>query len=170
MSIILKPIMFLALAGFVASVVTHIAGFAGIDKPFGFNPWPLHIGIFVVWLPAVIVAQTLSKGFSQKDMWKATLRGCPKWVKYALYGLFGYAFLSFFAFIATDMGGGSEAGKVRGFSGHWMVFYFAAYAILRSAINVSASDTVRRCHNGHPVEPNDKYCSQCGSHVGSTVE
>lgn len=142
----------------------------GIEKPFGFSPWPLHVGIFVVWLPAVLVAQRLSKEFPQKDMWKATLRGCPPWMRKTLYILFVYAFLGFFAFIALDASSGKEASTVRGFSGHWLIFYFAAYAILYSAINVSKNDDIRRCKNGHPLKTNDKYCSQCGLHVGSLIQ
>ena len=162
--------MYLALVGFFASFAAHIAGFMGIEKPFGFSPWPLHIVIFIVWLPAVLVAQRLSKDFPQKDMWKATLRGCPPWMRKILYILFGYAFLSFFAFIVLDANSGKEASIVRGFSGHWLIFYFAAYAMLYSAIHVDKKDDIRRCANGHPLKANDKYCSQCGLHVGSLIE
>ena len=170
MNSLLKPFMYLALAGFFASLIAHLAGYMGIEKPFGFDPWPLHLGIFIVWLPAVLVSQRLSKEFPQKDMWKATLRGCPPWMRKTLYVLFGYAFLSFFAFMALDATSGSKASTVRGFSGHWPIFYYAAYAILYSASQVSENDTVRRCRNGHPLQANDKYCSQCGSHVGSVIE
>lgn len=170
MNSLLRPFMYVALTGFIASLVAHIAGYMGIEKPFGFDPWPLHIGIFVVWLPAVLVAQRLSKDFPQKDMWKATLRGCPSWMRNGLYALFGYAFLSFFLFMALDSTSGNEASTVRGFSGHWLIFYFAAYAILYSAIQVSENETARRCKNGHFLEPNDKYCRQCGDYVGSVIE
>ena len=170
MNNLLGPFMYVALAGFIASLIAHIAGYIGIEKPFGFDPWPLHVGIFIVWLPAVLVAQRLSRDFPQKDMWKATLRGCPSWMRKGLYVLFGYAFLSFFLFITLDSKSGNEASNVRGFSGHWLIFYFAAYAILYSAIQVSENETVRRCKNGHFLEPNDKYCGQCGDYAGSIIE
>jgi rRNA maturation protein Nop10 len=155
-----------ALIGFIASLIAHLAGYAGIDHPLGLDPWPLHVGIFVVWLPAVLAAQKLSKDFPQKDMWKATLRGCPKWMRYTLFGLFGYAFLSFFAFFLTVGKSHDEANTIRGFSGHWLIFYFAAFAILQSYARVSANDTVRRCKNQHVVEPSNEYCPKCGEHVG----
>lgn len=156
----------LALLGFIASLAAHIAGYAGIERPFGINPWPLHVGIFVVWFPAVLASMKLSKDFPQKDMWKAALRGCPKWMRYALYGLFGYAFLSFFAFFVSAGDGENEASTVRGFSGHWLIFYFAAFAILRSYVSVSQSDTIRRCKKLHVVEPAHGHCPECGEYVG----
>lgn len=165
-----KLLMYLALAGFVASLVAHVAGYMGIERPFGFNPWPLHVGLFIVWGPVVMVAQRLSKEFPQKDMWKATLRGCPPWMSNVLYILFGYAFLSFFVFVLLEPKSGNEASTIRGFSGHWLIFYYAAFAILYSAIKVSNHETVRRCRNGHVLKANDKYCSQCGTHVGSVLE
>jgi hypothetical protein len=156
----------LALLGFGASVVAHLAGYAGIDRPFGFNPWPLHGGIFVVWIPTVFASMQLSKDFPQKDMWKAVLRGCPKWMQYSVYGLFGYATLSFFAIFFSVGGDENEASTVRGFSGHWLFFYFAAFAVLRSYANVSQNDTIRRCKNMHVVEPAHSHCPDCGEYVG----
>jgi hypothetical protein len=163
--------MILALLGFIAAVAAHIAGYLGIDRPFGLNPWPLHVGIFVVWLPAVMVAQRLSKDFPQKEMWKATLRGCPPWMRKVFYVLFAYMFVSFFAFmILQTKSGDDESQVIRGFSGHWILFYYSAYAILYSAINIAKSDVVRRCAKGHPLQPNDRFCNQCGAEVASLIE
>lgn len=166
MSGIASVFSILAFIGFSASMAVHLAGYAGIDRLFGVNPWPLHVGIFVVWFPAVLAAMQLSKDFPQKDMWKASLRGNPKWIQYSVYGLFCYAFLNFLVFFING-GGKNEVSTVKGFSGHWLIFYFAAFAILRSYVNVSHNDTVRRCKNKHVVEPNHVYCPQCGEIVGS---
>ena len=166
MAAIAKMFSLLALAGFFVSLIAHLAGYAGVERPFGINPWPLHVGIFVVWLPAVLAAMRLSKDVPQKDMWKATLRGCPKWMKHLLYGLFGYAFLSFFVFFVSAGGAESEANTIRGFSGHWLIFYFAAFAILYSYVKVSKVDTIRRCKNMHVVDPLHVYCPECGEYVG----
>ena len=170
MNTLLQSFMYLALVGFIASLGAHLAGYMGIEKPFGFNPWPLHLGIFVVWIPAIFVMQRLSREFPRKDMWKATLRGCPREMRTALYVISGYAFLSFFAFIFLEAGSGEQAKTLRGFSGHWLVFYYAAFAILYSSIHVAKKDDVRRCINGHLLQANEKYCSQCGLYVGSLIE
>jgi hypothetical protein len=168
MAVIANIFSLIALAGFIASLLAHIAGYAGIDHPLGFDPWPLHGGIFLVWVPAVLAAQNLSRDFPQKDMWKATLRGCPKWIRYMLFGLFGYAFLSFFAFFISTGNSPSEASTIRGFSGHWLLFYFAAFAILLSYSRVTTTVVVRRCKNQHIVEASNEYCPKCGEHVGKS--
>jgi hypothetical protein len=43
MAAIAKIFSLLALAGFVVSSVAHFAGYVGIERPFGINPWPLHV-------------------------------------------------------------------------------------------------------------------------------
>ncbi len=53
------------------------------------------------------------------------LRGCPGWMRYGMYGLFGYAMINFLIF-AQAAGKRQGSGPmppdvVRGFSGHWYV-------------------------------------------------
>jgi hypothetical protein len=45
---VLSPIMWLGVAGFVASALVHVFALAGVPSPFGSATWVLHIGIFVV--------------------------------------------------------------------------------------------------------------------------
>lgn len=60
------------------------------------------------------------------------LQGSPEWMRYMVYGFFGYAFVNFALFIskAPTGGGGANPPAIvwRGFSGHWMLFYSAALA------------------------------------------
>lgn len=143
----LKPVLYffaaLAAAGLLLSVASHIAALRGTEGPLGHSAWMLHIGIFVVWLPAVLAARYMSAEFPAKDMWKASLRGCPVWMKYMVGVLFAYALVNFLIAMRSFPGRG-EAGAtgwmpasvVRGFSGHWMVFYGTAMAVLYSAARV----------------------------------
>src|SRR6266540_914652 len=62
MQAFLRPVMWLAVAGFFASLLVHLLALIGLPSPFGSATWLLHIGIFVVWLPTVLVAQRLGKG------------------------------------------------------------------------------------------------------------
>jgi hypothetical protein len=159
----------LAWIGLTLSVLSHVAALLGTEGPLGDYSWFLHIGIFVVWLPTVLVAARMSADFKRKDMWKATLRGCPPWMKYMMYGFFGYAFVNFaiFMLIAPKQGsaGPMPPAVVRGFSGHWMAFYSAAAAVLYSATHIEDRDNARRCVNGHTVGPLARYCEQCGQPV-----
>ena len=170
MTALLVPFFCLAVVGLVLSIIAHLFAVFGLPQPLGSAAWSLHVGIFVVWLPAVLVSQRLVRDFKQKDFWKAALRGCPVWMRWMTFGFFGYAFVNFALFIAhapskghpTD---GTPAVVFRGFSGHWMAFYSAAAAILYSAIATNRRDSARRCPNNHPVPPAATFCEECGSRI-----
>jgi hypothetical protein len=120
----------------------------------------------VVWLPAILVAQRLVGNVNRKDLWKVVLKGSPDWMRYMVYGFGGYAIVNFLLFMTKAPNGGSgnpPAVVWRGFSGHWMAFYSAAFAMLYSAARSENSSL--RCTNGHFVSPNALYCPQCGQPV-----
>jgi hypothetical protein len=168
---LLLPFLVLAVVGLALSLVAHVAALLGQPQPLGGLAWGLHLGIFVVWVPTVLVGNRLVADFKRKDFWKAALRGCPRWLRRLTYGFFVYAVVNFllFAFDAPQRPAGAGANAppavFRGFSGHWMAFYAAATAVLYSAIVVSGSDPARRCPNGHPVSPAARYCESCGEAV-----
>lgn len=159
----------LAALGLALSLLSHIAALLGSQGPLGDYAWILHIGIFVVWLPAVLVANRLTAGCERKDFWKAALRGCPPWMKYLAGAFFLYALINFVTFIANAPpkagSGAMPPSVVRGFSGHWMAFYSAAMAVLYSAAHVKESDAAHCCANGHTVRALAKFCDQCGQPV-----
>ena len=172
--LILLPFIALSAIGFVLSVAAHLAAVTGSPIPFGKAVWALHIGIFVVWLPTVLVSIRLTRGARRKDFWKIALVGCPKWMRTALYVIFGYAILNFVLFIATipshrQPPGDAPPQVVRGFSGHWMVFYGAAFATLYSASVVGYSGTDRKCSNGHSVAITAKFCEECGASLEPSI-
>jgi hypothetical protein len=153
----------------VLSLIVHTAALLRLPQPLGSSAWGLHIGIFVVWIPAVLVSNRIVRDFKQKDFWKAALRGCPDWMRWVTHAFLAYAVVNFVVFMLfTPPRGGfanDERAAFRGFSGHWMAFYSAAAAILYSAIVVAHSDPARRCPNGHPVSPSASYCESCGQAV-----
>lgn len=141
---ILLPFMGIAIIGFIFSVFAHISGFLGIETPFGISLFPLHFGVFIVWFPAVIVSWK-STGFGLRfrwSHWKEQLSGCPKWMITGFYSMFAYAMVSFIAFTsAPDSWGSWVNSTIRGFSGHWMIFYYAAFALMYSAYQKSNKPT-----------------------------
>jgi hypothetical protein len=156
--------VWLSAIGLVVSLWVHIGAVMGRSVPSLF--WILHFGIFVVWFPAVFVAQRLVGNVNRKDFWKVVLKGAPDWMRYMVYGFFGYATLNFLFFMTKASSGGSGANppaEWRGFSGHWMAFYSAALAILYSAARTV--DTSPRCTNGHMALSNAAYCTRCGQPV-----
>jgi hypothetical protein len=143
----------LALLGFLLSLAAHVAALAGVDV-MGRVPqvWGLHVGIFVVFLPFVMSSRKLVG----RRPSLATLRPLfPTWVLVIGGAVGAYAVLNFALFIAGTQGGTPEirgehfvlqnhgrlvrelsaaeytalrANVVRGFSGHWLAFYFVPFA------------------------------------------
>lgn len=142
--------------------------------PGGKAVWALHIGIFVVWFPTVFVGYRFTRGVSRKDFWKIALIGCPKWMRQAVYVIFGYGILNFIYFMATTMNqpqshGDAPPEVIRGFSGHWMIFYSVAFATLYSAYVVGYSGMQRKCPNGHVVPLTAKFCEECGAQLAPSL-
>jgi hypothetical protein len=137
----------LALTGFFASLFVHLTTFFGID-PSKRIPWVwvLHVGIFICFIPMLFV-QRLAPG---KDFWSKIFAAMPRWARYTIKAFFAYAMINFALFYFLSKGGvpGVRDGKyvlqnhgevirelseneyelqkayvLRGFSGHWMVFY-----------------------------------------------
>jgi hypothetical protein len=168
----LVPFMLLAALGFVLSVAAHVASIAGVQIRGGQMIWLLHLGIFVVWLPTVLLVSRIMRGERRQDMWKLTLSGCPAWMRLAAKVLLGYIIVNFVYFISTAGRGGHYSGDappavIRGFSGHWMLFYGVAFMTLYSVYRNPVLLRQRVCRNGHPVTRSDKFCPVCGENAGA---
>jgi len=151
--VLLTVFMISAAAGLLLSLGVHCLALMGISNPVGDAAWSLHVGIFVVWIPAVLVTRHLVRtSRTQRQFWNTALEGCPRWMRTIVYCFFGYAVLNFILFVAFHVrvgemnGEGNEtpAAVFRGFSGHWMAFYSAAMAILFSAARMRTNDGARR--------------------------
>jgi hypothetical protein len=168
---LLKPFIWVCVAlsalGLVTSLYVHLGAVMGRRVAPGAFFWILHMGIFIVWFPAIFVAKQRVGSTRRKDFWKRVLTGSPEWMRYLVYGFFGYAMLNFALFMLKAPAGGTgpnpPAEVWRGFSGHWMAFYSAALAILYSAASENANGL--RCLNGHPVSSSENYCGRCGQPV-----
>ena len=167
MKTLAAPLIGIAALGLVLSVFVHLSALLQFRNPLGKAAWALHVGIFVVGFPAVLVAQRLTNEAKQKDWWRVALRGCPRWMQYMTYAFFVYAILNFGLFVLTGKAAKEDESIVlRGFSGHWMVFYSGIMAILYSFMRVG--DVQLRCISGHPVSPLANYCEVCGQAIHQT--
>jgi len=130
---------FLALAGlgFLVSLWVHIGALFGVRVVPEYFFMILHVGIFVVFVPAIVVSQRLVGNTSRSDFWKVMSKDLPLWLRCVVYGSFGYAFLNFFLFTSKapvrESGANPPTQVWRGFSGHWMLFYSASFAMLYAA-------------------------------------
>ncbi len=74
MAMVLTPFLILSVIGLLLSLLARTIALLGLPQPLGAAAWGLHIGIFVVWLPAITASNRLVRDFQQKDFWRATLR------------------------------------------------------------------------------------------------
>ena len=157
--------LILAVAGFLGILMIHIAALAGVTAPAVILKVVIP-GVFVVWAPAVLVSNHLSKEFKQNHLWRATLRGCPKWMQTALWVVCGYGFLGTFLLpLLLGRNVDSYGSSTAGMSGFMMAFYAMAVCVLYSATRAEEFDRNRRCPNGHHVSPVSRFCEDCGSPV-----
>ena len=158
----LLPFVILAVVGFVLSVIVHGLSLFGVVPPGGDMAFVLHVGIFIIWIPAVIL--------NQRQGGKDVLDRTPRWMKRALAVLGAYALLNFGYFmIVAPKRGSQEINKhpapskvFRGFSGHWMLFYGAGFSMLWCAWKERREAGGRRCPNGHTVPGLVSHCPTCG--------
>jgi hypothetical protein len=144
---------FAALTGLVLSAIAHVCALAGIDVAERVpSVWLLHIGTFLVFFPFVFSSRkVLGKRPSLADM-RALVPGRVYAVGLVI---FIYAIINFMLFAAATQGGNPvieagqyvlknhgrlvrelsfaeyealKANELRGFSGHWLFFYFVPFA------------------------------------------
>lgn len=139
--------------GFATALSVHIAALIGIDVADNFPAvWALHAGIFVVFIPFVFSSK---KSLGPKPTLTQIRAAFPPWVVGLGVCIFAYAFVNFALFMLKTEGGNPsvvdgkfvlmnhgtlireltaveysafQANEVRGFSGHWLVFYFVPFA------------------------------------------
>jgi hypothetical protein len=125
-----KIFFYIAIIGWVFGLIAHLLSIAGHTYSLF---WILHLGIFVVWTPAVLY---LSKEVKQTDGITGLYNfirsvSPPKWLIIIAALGFVYAIINFMLYMAgfyptSD----NDPDVVRGFSGHWMAFFSLAALIL----------------------------------------
>jgi len=133
---VLKVFLFLSLVATASSLVVHVAAFFGRTFPYAVL---LHVGIFLVFIPAMLVARPPGRALMSRVSFNDAFRGAPTWVRKTVKVFFAYAIVNFIVFIINAPGkpppGPMTPQDVRGFSGHWMLFYTASAAMFLAALN-----------------------------------
>jgi hypothetical protein len=129
-----------SLLGLLVSLWVHIGALLGRNVAPEWLFFTLHLGIFVVWLPAVLVLQKRIGYTGGRDVWKKAFQGAPDGLRFMVYFFFAYAGFNFLLFWLQAPAksvpfGSAEPVPWRGFSGHWMAFYSAALAVFLSALH-----------------------------------
>jgi hypothetical protein len=171
MKALLYPILALAALGSLALLYVHVAALLGSTLGFVHFLHYLVPGLFVVWIPTILVSGAMTRDFKQKDFWRAALRGCPAWMRLAVWIIFGYAWAGLFAFPLL-FGGGMEspANKARYMSAVLLSFYTISVAVLYSAGRAKRFDASHYCLNGHKMSPSAKFCEECGAPAAPALQ
>jgi len=128
-----------------------------------------HTSLFCTWASSlcgfrVLVAQRLTAIRNRKISGRSFFV-VRRLVALSLYALAGYAVLIFMLFMlrlpASTWKSNPPVAEWRGFSGHWMVFYSVALAILYSAARIV--DMRLHCVNGHLVSYQAECCVSAAS-------
>jgi len=129
--------MLIAGVGFLLSLIAHLVALFGKSIPGGGLVWALHVGIFMVWIPAILISKGKLDHVPAQRQLDAVIAECPGWMRRAIKILFAYAIVNFLLFIISTTGhprptGSAPAAVIRGFSGHWMIFYSMAFVTFYS--------------------------------------
>jgi hypothetical protein len=152
-------VMVLSAAGVLLCLCFYFLGLTGA-YPLPAREMPvLFVGLFVVWFPTVILMNRLTQDFKQKDLWKAALRGCPAWMRIALWVVVGGVFVVFFLPVLSKRSPGDSPQIFVLFT---ITFYAVSFCVMYSLINVEKYDPSRHCVNGHAISPSAKFCEECG--------
>ncbi|HEX9062566.1 MAG TPA: hypothetical protein VF941_20520 [Clostridia bacterium] len=159
MKILIKIFCILAVIGFVLSFFAHFSTyFMNPQRNFPFL-WILHVGIFIVGMPAVFVAKYKNPGSDKRASLFEKVKSASVWIQILCVVFILYTVINFGLFGALTKDGNpdiisgnyviSNHGKivrvisedeyekhrsyeVRGFSGAWMLFYIIFSAMLFS--------------------------------------
>lgn len=137
MTAVICPVFASAGVGFVAMLVIHVASLFGNTYLFERTLAVLGPGLFVVFLPTLFVMNRLTRDFKQKDLWRAALHGCPRWMYRTVWSIFLYCWPgTAVAWMAAN--------KARVGSGVFLIFYLIPLAVINSATHVERFDESRR--------------------------
>ena len=134
---LLRISLWLGVVGFLASLVAHVMALSGRGSEAVM--YPLHLGIFAAFAPAVFGLVGLARqrgidskdGRAQRDFQLAFFKALPLWQKVAVVVVMAYAMVNFLSAFGDSMEPGAPT--VRLFSGHWLLFYILS-AVLASAL------------------------------------
>lgn len=106
-----KRFFFAAIVGWALGLLVHLLAIFEINaaeiSPYA---WLLHAGIFIVWVPAILIQRkekalqplqdaAITKGFSPVAKFKVHFKNTPRWLIIIAFAGLYYAFFNFFLFM-----------------------------------------------------------------------
>src|SRR5688500_2935075 len=99
--------LLLSIVGLIASVVVHFSTFgAGVTLTMK-ETWPLHVGIFLVFIPAAATERRSPSNNAREEKKQLPLReqfpDAPRWMHWLFVAFFVYAIVNFLVFMVFDL-------------------------------------------------------------------
>jgi hypothetical protein len=102
-------VFLLAMLGFLLSVLVHGSTFLA-RPPLGIEQiWPLHVGIFLVFIPAVLTHRDAGGAGKRNASFRVQFPHVPRWMGALLFVCFAYAILNFLLTIVLHSGEAERA-------------------------------------------------------------
>jgi len=124
-----------ATGGLLLALGSHIATLSGFSQPFGPNVCVLFLGAGILQFPTMAAAD--SSCSSENPTWTQTIEGCPRWMRGALYAIWGYLILNIIwapPSHQVSATGGIPITSVLESSAFAMAFYAVQAAVIYSAM------------------------------------
>ena len=140
MNFILLFLSWLAVAGLLSCVAVHWAWLLKIYSPSMTAVQALSWGLFVVWLPAVLMARRLSRGSVDRNHWRVVFNKVPPWMKKITIASIVYSLANFFIVLWLEKfhpGADDNALTLGAIPGHLIAFYSISWAVLYAASHPS---------------------------------
>ena len=113
-----KKLFYMAVVGWGAAVLVHGLAFVGVDVA-SFVPfvWLLHVGIFAVWIPAVLkmrrakALRSVTTAAGQSTSSGHVSKQAPLWLTAVAFAGMAYAVVNFVVFSSSATSTGEEHGR-----------------------------------------------------------
>jgi hypothetical protein len=174
----IRTLIALAGVGLLLSVAVYVSASLGVDpKTWFYLYWVLHVGLFVIWFPAVLLSNELPHRISHGKREDRIMTNLPKWMARSTIVVFFFAVANFSVMMALTHGGSVEEKNGRAdlvshdhvvkqltsaeardiplyearlFSGHWIALYWIGICALYSSVWHSGTRRADRSLRLHP--------------------
>jgi hypothetical protein len=153
-------------AGIVAGVSLHILALATALTVPGPIILAMHLGLFAVAIPTIIISNKVLSSVRPKDLWAAMRAATPVWLYRFVRVLGIYWVMVFLVFILIVSKHETPDGPM---SARTLAFFAAGwttgYAALAQYLYLVRNRLVARrlCPQGHEVGASARYCEVCGT-------
>lgn len=126
-------LMFISAAGFLLSLILHIATLSHVEMPLDKVMPVLAYGMFALLLPALVIARRLRRSLGNKAFGEALKNACPGWMQITMGLIMIYAIVNLLIQSARR----GNAGFAR--SGLLMAAYYMAIGMYYSYNRLKSS-------------------------------